>query len=91
MFEKEKNILLKEEKKEITYTLVSHNSKRISSSIWVHLRGGKSIKIPVECMFILPSIEVDKRVLDFGHIPIMGNNYQEIITITNEHRSEIKL
>ncbi len=71
--------------------MLSHVARKISSQIYFHLRGGKSIRIPVECSFVFPEILVSHSFVDFGNIPIMGNNYQESITLTNFHKSEVKL
>lgn len=90
-FEKETNILCGEEKKEVIYTIVSHQTRQVSSFLNVVLRGGKTMKIPVQCSFVMPLIETDTKVIDFGNIPVMGSNYQETLTVTNTFRNEVKL
>jgi hypothetical protein len=59
--------------------------------LFVEIRGSKSVKIPVDISFVIPEIVVDRQIIDFGKIPIMSNNFEETIVLTNLHRTEVRL
>lgn len=71
--------------------MLCHEARKVSSSLWVHVRAGKSYRIGVELNFVFPEITASREVIDFGNIPIMGNNYLETIVLTSLFKSELKL
>jgi len=69
-----------------TIGFVSYVEKDFYSEITVHIRGGKSLKMPVRACAKIPVIDIEEHELDFGGItfgdsktlPLTVNNHSDI-------------
>lgn len=54
MIDKLSSFVSADEKKQINYSIICHEVKKINSFINLHVRGGKTIKINVDLSFVIP-------------------------------------
>ena len=64
-------------------TFMSKNETDIRKDIYINLRGGKAIKVPMIANVIIPKLSITEENFDFGGVTF-GNSGTKTITIKND-------
>lgn len=79
-----------DQKQPFTISFLSTVEKEFNSEITVHIRGGKSLKIPVRANSIIPDVKIEETILDYGGITF-GDSKILPLTIHNDSNIEAQL
>jgi hypothetical protein len=73
-----------------TVGFISHVEKDFYAEIIVHIRGGKTMKMPVRAVSKIPDVEIAEQELDFGGIT-RGDSMTLPLTLYNHSNIAAKL
>ncbi|CAD8120827.1 unnamed protein product [Paramecium sonneborni] len=78
-----KGKILSDETKDIQVKFFSKEEKTIKGDIVIQIRGGKIINIPFSATSIIPKIEIEQDIFDFGNVTTLGTSNQIPLTFIN--------
>lgn len=77
-----------EERKEVAFSILSHDVKAVKGHIILMVRGGKTFKIPVSLNFCFPSVEVlGLDCIELDVIPVFNNRVEKEIMLVNRTKT----
>ncbi|CAD8106047.1 unnamed protein product [Paramecium primaurelia] len=86
-----KGKILSEETKDIQVKFFSKEEKSIKGEIVIQIRGGKIMNIPFSATSIIPKVEIEQDIFEFGNVTTLGTSNSIPLTFINSSPVTVEL